>query len=267
MTNATKKTTVKTTAAVDQTRILEATNNALKLVASRQADRAAEFAEAASKPSPKSAPKAWDSSLSTETRANAMLAVAVVVGDIENAEASNKVAAQSMATLHARGFHTAASMPNFADWFMLCAAHIGNVPSKATVYRLTAAGAILTAMGGEAAAECVIPMDGLATLAGNVKGKPQDAKGSIARQASKKFNASRASGSTVVEAMEDAGIRKPKTSADSGESLDLQAKIARISIATFSLSGQSYAEAFQILHGAIDRLKALQAASIATAKG
>ena len=233
----------------------------------KNATAAATFAAAATAAPKKSAPKCWDSSLTTETRANAMLAVAVVVGDIENAEASNKVAAQSMATLHARGFHTAAGMPNFADWFMLCAAHIGNVPSKATVYRLTAAGSILTAMGGEAAAECVIPMDGLATLAGNVKGKPTDAKGSIARTASKKFNAARASGSTVVEAMEDAGIRKPKASTDSGESLDLAAKIARISIATFSLSGQSYAEAFQVLHGAIDRLKSLQAASIAAAKG
>lgn len=250
MANATKK-TVKTAAADFAT-----------------AATAAALASAITPPkaTAKATAKTWDASLTTETRSNAMLAVAKVVGDIENAEASNKVAAQSMASLHARGFHTSAGMPNFADWFMLCAAHIGNPPSKATVYRLTAAGAILTAMGGEAAAECVIPMDGLATLAGNCKGKPQDAKGSIARMASKKFNAARASGSTVVEALEDAGIRKPKGSTDSGESLDLTAKVSRISIATFSLAGQSYAEAFQILNGSIDRLKALQAASIAAAK-
>lgn len=224
------------------------------------------FAAAATAAAPKSA-KSWDSSLTTETRSNALLAVASVVHDIESAEASNKIAAQSMASLHARGFHTAAGFTNFADWFLAASSAIGNPPSKATVYRLTAAGAILTAMGETAAAECVIPMDGLATLSGNLKGKPQDAKGSAARMASKKFNESRKGGATVVEAMEDAGIRKPKGTTDTGESLDLEAKISRISIATFSLAGQSYAEAFQILQGATDRLKRLQATAIATVKG
>ena len=98
-----------------------------------------------------------------------------------------------------------------------------------------------------------------------MKGKPAEARGSIARVASKKFAEARENGSTVVEALQDSGIRKAKES--SADSLDIDGKIQRTATAAFTLAGGSYAEAFQVLHGAIDRLKALQAASIAAAKG
>jgi len=216
----------------------------------------------------KTAPKSWDSNLG-KMRDDAIGGVLTVCKALDGIEASAKSAAMAMHRLYRIGHHTVAGWSNFADWFIAASAANGAAPNAKTVYRSIAAGAALDAMGTAAAEECRIPMDALAANIGALRKdkKNPDAIGSILRTRSKNYNAARAAGKSSEAAMADAGIRTKKSPTDPSADLDAEGRAKKCADLAWSLSGQSTAEAVKILHSAIDRLKALEAAAIRAAKG
>ena len=216
----------------------------------------------------KSAPKTWDANLG-KMRDDAIGGVLTVCKALDGIEASAKSAALAMHRLYRIGHHTVAGWSNFADWFIAASDANGASVSTKTVYRTIAAGAALDAMGTAAAEECKIPMDALAANIGALRKekKSPEAIGSILRTRSKNYNAARAAGKSSEAAMADAGIRTKKAPTDPGADLDAEAKAKKCADLAWVLSGQSTAEAVKMLHSAIDRLKALEAAAIRAAKG
>lgn len=247
----------------ENTNTVKATRKTLKTAAFASVTAAAPV----TKPTKGKAAKAWDYGLSKVS--DLRESVSKVCDYIDSVERSNRDAASALHGLKARGLHLVAEAPNFADWFIAASAGIGRVMSPKTVYRLAAAGAAFEEMGADAASACVVPVDQVAAYYGRLRKtvKTAEGRGAALRNASKRFTEARLAGKSSAQALTDAGIAKPKDSADAGSSLDLEGKAQRIANAAMSLADKSHAEALQILQSAIDRVRREQAAAIKAARG